>query len=35
MIIQKATEVFEKEETLVHVPIDDLEEFTVCGDVHG
>jgi serine/threonine-protein phosphatase 5 len=35
MIIQRATEIFEKEESLVHVPIDDLEEITVCGDVHG
>jgi serine/threonine-protein phosphatase 5 len=35
MIIQKATEIFEKEETLTRVPLDDLEEITVCGDVHG
>lgn len=35
MIITKATEIFEKEETLVHIGLDDLEEITVCGDVHG
>ena len=35
MIITKATEIFEKEETLVHLGLDDLEEITVCGDVHG
>lgn len=35
MIIQRATELFEKEETLVEIMIDDLEEITVCGDVHG
>jgi serine/threonine-protein phosphatase 5 len=35
MIIQRATEVFEKEETLVHIPLEELEEITVCGDIHG
>jgi serine/threonine-protein phosphatase 5 len=35
MIIQRATEIFEKDETLVHISIDELEEITVCGDVHG
>jgi serine/threonine-protein phosphatase 5 len=35
IIIQKATEIFEKEESLVRIEIDDLEEITVCGDVHG
>ena len=35
MIINKATEIFEKEESLTRVEIDDLEEITVCGDVHG
>lgn len=35
MIIQKASEIFEKEESLVRVEIDDLEEITVCGDIHG
>lgn len=35
MIINKAMEIFEKEDTLVRIEIDDLEEITVCGDVHG
>lgn len=35
MIISKATEIFEKNDTLVHVQIDELEEITVCGDIHG
>jgi len=35
MIIVKATELFEKDDTLVHIALDDLEEITVCGDVHG
>lgn len=35
MIINKATEVFEKEESLNRIEIDDLEEITVCGDIHG
>jgi serine/threonine-protein phosphatase 5 len=35
MIINKAMEIFAKEETLVDVRIDDLEEITVCGDIHG
>ena len=35
MIIAKATEIFEKEQTLQHITIDDLEEITVCGDTHG
>lgn len=35
MIIQKAHEVFEKEESLTRIEIDDLEEITVCGDIHG
>lgn len=35
MIIMKATEIFEQNKTLVHIPLEDLEEITVCGDVHG
>ena len=35
MIIQRATELFEKDETLVHISLEELEEITVCGDVHG
>jgi serine/threonine-protein phosphatase 5 len=35
MIIQKATELFEPLDTLVHISIDELEEITVCGDIHG
>ena len=35
MIIMKATEIFEPLESLVDVSIDELEEITVCGDVHG
>lgn len=35
MIINKATELFDKAESLVDITIDDLEEVTVCGDIHG
>ena len=35
MIINKATEYFGAAESLVDVPLDDLEEITVCGDIHG
>ena len=35
MIIQKATEIFESVDSLVHISIDELEEITVCGDIHG
>ena len=35
MIIQKATEIFEANDSLVEITIDDLEEITVCGDIHG
>jgi len=35
MIIAKAQEILEKETTLVKITLDDLEEITVCGDVHG
>lgn len=35
MIILKATELFEKDDSLVHIQIDELEEITVCGDIHG
>jgi len=35
MIIQKATEIFEPLDSLVDISIDELEEITVCGDVHG
>ena len=35
MIIQKATEIFEENLSLVDIPLDDLDEITVCGDIHG
>ena len=35
LIIQKATEIFEAADTLVNISIDELEEITVCGDIHG
>ena len=35
MIIQKATEIFEPLDSLVEINIDELEEITVCGDIHG
>jgi len=35
MIILKATEIFEKDDSLVNVSIEELEEITVCGDIHG
>lgn len=35
MIIAKATELFDQVETCVRIQVDDLEEITVCGDVHG
>jgi hypothetical protein len=35
MIIKKATEIFDTMDTLVHIPLEELEEITVCGDVHG
>ena len=35
MIVNEATKIFSKQETLVYVAIDDLEEITVCGDIHG
>ena len=35
MIIAKATEIFEPLDTLVNIAIDELEEITVCGDIHG
>lgn len=35
MIILKATDMFDKEDSLVHIPLEDLEEITVCGDIHG
>ena len=35
MIIVKATELFEQNDSLVNITIDDLEEITVCGDIHG
>ena len=35
MIIQKATELFDQLDTLVNIHVDELEEITVCGDVHG
>jgi len=35
MIIEKATEIFEPLDSLVEISIDELEEITVCGDIHG
>jgi len=35
MILKKATEIFDSVDTLVNVHLEDLEEITVCGDVHG
>lgn len=35
MIIAKATEIFEPLDTLVEISLDELEEITVCGDIHG
>ena len=35
MIIQKACEIFEPLDSLVDISIDELEEITVCGDIHG
>jgi serine/threonine-protein phosphatase 5 len=35
MIINKASEIFDKVDSLVDINIDELEEVTVCGDIHG
>ena len=35
MIIQKACEILEPLDSLVDINIDELEEITVCGDIHG
>lgn len=35
MIILRATELFKKDKSLVHVKIADEQEITICGDVHG
>merc|ERR1711957_21261 len=35
MLINKAQEIFMNHDSLVAVHIDDLEEITVCGDIHG
>lgn len=35
MIINKASEIFDKVDSLVDIHIDELEEVTVCGDIHG
>lgn len=35
MIIQKASEIFEKEKNMVQISVPDEVEITVCGDVHG
>lgn len=35
MIIQKATEIFEECQSLVDIPLGELDEITVCGDIHG
>lgn len=35
MIINKASELFDKADSLVDIQIDELEEITVCGDIHG
>ena len=35
MIIQKAITIFEPLDSLVDIAIEELEEITVCGDIHG
>lgn len=35
MLINKAQDIWMKDPSLVEVHIDDLEEITVCGDIHG
>ena len=35
MLINECTKILAKLDTLVNVSIDDLEEITVCGDIHG
>jgi serine/threonine-protein phosphatase 5 len=35
MIIQKAIEHFSKNKSLVDVDLEDDDEITVCGDIHG
>jgi serine/threonine-protein phosphatase 5 len=35
MIILRCREIFSKFDTLVHIPIADDKEITVCGDIHG
>jgi len=35
MIIKKASELFEKGQSLIEITRGDDEEITVCGDIHG
>ena len=35
MIIQKAREIFSNDKSLVHINVEDSNEITVCGDIHG
>lgn len=35
MIILKARDIFEKEQSLVHINVPSDKEITVCGDIHG
>ena len=35
MIILRCKEIFEKEQSLVHIKVPDDKEITVCGDIHG
>jgi serine/threonine-protein phosphatase 5 len=35
MIIMKARDIFEKQASMVDIKIDETEDITVCGDIHG
>lgn len=35
MIILKARDIFEKDQSLVHITVPSDNEITVCGDIHG
>lgn len=35
MIIVRCREIFEKNQSLVHINVPDDKEITVCGDIHG
>src|ERR1700692_3262266 len=35
MIILRCRELFEKDASLVHIPLPEDSEITVCGDIHG